>query len=412
MMIAFHYPPYSGGSGIHRTLKFSRYLLHHGWQPIMLAPNPRAYPNTSFDQIAEIPSSVKVHRAFALDTGRHLAVRNSYPQLLALPDRWISWFFGAVPAGVRLIAKYRPDVIWSTFPIATAHLIGATLCRLMRIPWVADFRDSMTEDDYPRDPRVRRSYLCVERLVVRHSSCLIFTTDSAREMYHHRYADLAANRSLVIANGYDESDFASIQSPPVAGEAHSRPIRLVHAGLLYPKERDPIPFLRVLGRLKTMKMVDSNSLRVDLRAPGSESYYSHEISKYGIDDLVHLLPALPFHMSLQDCAAADALLLFQAPCCNHQIPAKVYEYLRLNKPILALTSETGDTANLLRECGGATLMSILDEEVIFQALPAFLRSVQLRIHLLPNVDKVSSYSRQIQTAALARCFSGLLGAQR
>ena len=103
LMIAFHYPPLSGGSGIQRTLKFSRYLPDHGWQPVVLSANAKAFPQTGDDLIHEVPDNVSVRRAFALDTARHLSLFGSYLNWMALPDRWVSWWLGGVPAGLRLI---------------------------------------------------------------------------------------------------------------------------------------------------------------------------------------------------------------------------------------------------------------------------------------------------------------------
>lgn len=133
LMIAYHYPPLRGSSGIQRTLKFSRYLSEHDWRPVVLSAHPRAYASTSNDQLAEIPKEVPVHRAFALDTSRHLAIKGRYLGALALPDRWVSWWFGAVVSGLRLIRRYRPEIIWSTYPIATAHLIALCLHRITGI---------------------------------------------------------------------------------------------------------------------------------------------------------------------------------------------------------------------------------------------------------------------------------------
>ena len=99
LMIAFHYPPYQGGSGIHRSLKFSRYLRGYGWHPIVLSAHPRAYPKIGDHQLREIPLDVIVERAFALDTAKHLSFRGRYLRLLALPDQWVSWWAGAVCAG-------------------------------------------------------------------------------------------------------------------------------------------------------------------------------------------------------------------------------------------------------------------------------------------------------------------------
>src|SRR4051812_8923822 len=143
LLVAYHFPPVQGSSGLQRTLKFAQYLPSFGWQAAVLTAHPRAYEHVTADQVDDIPASTFVRRAFALDTARHLSIRGAYPRALALPDRWVSWWFGAVPAGLALIRRFKPDVIWSTFPIATAHLVGLTLAHLTRLPWVADFRDAM-----------------------------------------------------------------------------------------------------------------------------------------------------------------------------------------------------------------------------------------------------------------------------
>jgi hypothetical protein len=128
-MVAFHFPPQRGSSGIQRTLKFTQHLPKLGWQPLVLSAHRRAYAASSDDQMGDIPGDLVVRRAFAFDSARHLAVRGRYLQASALPDRWISWLFGAVPAGLKLIRQYRPRVIWSTYPIPTAHLIAYCLQR-------------------------------------------------------------------------------------------------------------------------------------------------------------------------------------------------------------------------------------------------------------------------------------------
>ena len=66
------------------------------------------------------------------------------------------------------------------------------------------------------------------------------------------------------------------------------------------------------------------------------------------------------------------LLLLQGPTCNHQIPAKAYEYLRVGRPILALTSHEGDTAALLQDAGGASITDLMDEDALSRAIPTFL----------------------------------------
>src|SRR4051812_31102507 len=99
LMIAFHFPPLAISSGIQRTISFARHLPRFGWQPIILTAHPRVYDRVSDDQLKDIASNVIVERAFALDSARHFAISGRYPAFTARPDRWITWWFGAVLQG-------------------------------------------------------------------------------------------------------------------------------------------------------------------------------------------------------------------------------------------------------------------------------------------------------------------------
>jgi glycosyltransferase involved in cell wall biosynthesis len=409
LIVAYHFPPLAASSGYLRSLKFCRYLPEFGWQPSVLTVSPRAYDQTNPSQLAEIPSSVGVRRAFGLNTQRHLSVHGRYLRLMALPDQWVSWCLGAIPAGLQLLRQEKCDVIFSTFPIPSAILIGWLLHRLTGKPWVVDLRDSMTEPDYPRDPRTWKACRWLERKAMHDAAHVVFTARSAVSMYLDRYPTvLSPDRCSLIPNGYDEEDFRGLVASPrilPAGHAPDRPLRLVHMGLLYPIERDPLPFFRALGRLQRQGLVDASRLRIELRASGYD--FAPALRTEGIERLVHLLPALPYREALRDAANADGLLLFQAACCDHQIPAKVFEYLRLAKPILALTSHLGDTAALLKQTKGATVVDSASADAIAEALPEFLNAISYDSHPRPDPQKVQSFSRREQARALADLLSEL-----
>lgn len=408
LLVAFHFPPLMGSSGILRSLKYCRYLPEHGWLPTVLTVHKRAYERSDDTQMREIPPQVKVIRAFGVDARKHLSWKGSYLRYSAVPDRWVSWCLGAVPAGLFETWKSKIDVILTTFPISTAVLVGYWLHSMTGIPWVADFRDSMTEDDYPRDPQTRRVVRWLEKKAVRHASRLIFTARSTLEMYVRRYPELSPEKCLVISNGYDEEDFANLA---VADPRHDGPLCIHHSGLIYPEERNPVPFFTALARLKKENRIDSSLVCVDLRAAGNEGHYAEIIKQLEIEDLVHFLPPLPYREALEHSNRADILLLLQGASCDHQIPAKAYEYLRLRKPILALTSRTGDTAALLNECGGTTVVDIADQDEIYRELPRILRAVRAGAHPLPAVEVVSRYSRQNQARELASCLSSVIGSE-
>jgi glycosyltransferase involved in cell wall biosynthesis len=409
LFVAFHFPPQAGSSGLLRSLKFAKYLPAQGWQPIVLSASPRAYESLDTSRLDEIPCGVEVVRAFALNAQKHLAVSGHYFKWTALPDRWVSWCLGAVLAGLRIIRRHQVDVIYSTFPIATAILIGLALHWLTGKPWVVDLRDSMVEGDYPQDPSVRSWYQWIERQAVLRATHLVFTARSTLQLYADRYPNLALQKSTLILNGYDEDDFKNLS--PVSKNGHSRPAYFLHMGELYPEERDPRPFFRALGRLKKEGKADATTVRIGLRASGSEDYHAKFIREQGIEDFVQLLPPLRYREALQEGASSDALLVFQGALCNHQIPAKIYEYLRLRKPVLALTAEVGDTAAILKQSGGATIVDLADEEAIYRAFPTFLTSVQQGTHEPADLAKVEQYNRKSQAKELAGCLSQALASR-
>ncbi len=408
LIVAFHFPPQAGGSGLLRSLKFCRYLPEFGWSPTVLTVHPRAYEQKNERQLELVPSNLHVIRAFCLDTRRHLAIRGRYLRLLALPDSWVSWAVGAIPAGLGAIRRERVDVIFATFPVATAVFIGLILHRLTGKPWVVDFRDSMTEEGYPRDPLSWRIWRWLERKAVQHAARLIFTAESTIRMYLQRYPNLSREKCVLIPNGYDEEDFENLPTVASAGRDRGRALHLLHSGLVYPEERDPRPLFRAVARLKQSGQIAAQNISIDFRAPGFEAIYAEQIESLGIGDVVHLLPRVSYHEAVREYVAADGLLLLQAACCDHQIPAKAYEYLRLGKPILALTTQTGDTARLLKEVGGATIVDAADEDAIRAGLPEFVRAVRCGAHPLPNIDRARRYSRRNQAKELAAQLSQLL----
>ncbi|MEO9150139.1 MAG: glycosyltransferase, partial [Burkholderiaceae bacterium] len=372
LMIAFHFPPLAGSSGIQRTLRFVQHLPALGWQPLVLTADPRAYPQTSQDLIAEIPPDTVVRRAFALDTARHLTLGGRYFGWMARPDRWVSWRFAAVREGLRLIEEFKPDAIWSTYPIASAHQIGAELQRRSGLPWIADFRDPMAQDGYPADPKVWQSFKRIEESAIAQARLSVFTTPSAARMYRERYPQ-AAERIAVLENGYDEDSFAGVvPAPPQPADQSPdapRPLVLLHSGIVYPSERDPTQLFAALGRLAQAGVLTPADLRLRFRASMHDDLLKAVAQSHGATDFLELCPAIGYRDALAEMLSVDALLVLQAANCNEQIPAKIYEYLRAARPILAFTDPAGDTAGVLRDAGLHAIARLDSTDEIAEALP-------------------------------------------
>lgn len=130
-------------------------------------------------------------------------------------------------------------------------------------------------------------------------------------------------------------------------------------------------FFAAVAELVQSEKVSPEGLEIVLRASGDEAFYQQILDQQGLAEIVKLKPALPYREALEEMLRANGLLLFQGPSCNHQIPAKLYEYLRAQRPVLALTDPAGDTACALREAGGGRVVRIDSREEIRDGLLAF-----------------------------------------
>ena len=393
LMVAFHIPPSSISSGHLRPLGFAKYLSSLGWEPLILSARESAYIQTDPSSVSLIPESLTVHRVFAVDAKRRLSIGGKYPSVFAQPDRWSSWWPAAVFRGLRLIRRHHVRAIWSTYPIMTAHCVAYTLSRLTGLPWIADFRDPVTNSVATQDRRTISTQMRWEQRVLSQAAYCVFTTPGAARFYAERYPEISlAGRLKVIPNGFDEDDFASLpQHKLFEGE---RPLHLVHAGILYSTGRSPIPFFEALAKLRDSGFLGIHDIRVTLRASGSEALYGLELARLGLEGIVTLEAMLPYREALAEQSQADALLLFQGDQYDNQIPAKLYEYLRIGRPIFSLVGAQGDTAAILRESEGMALVPIDDVPAIQTALMKFVTALRANSAIGTSREAALKYSRR------------------
>jgi glycosyltransferase involved in cell wall biosynthesis len=400
-MVAFHFPPLQGSTGVHRSLAFARYLGRYGWDVAVLTATPGAYPRQSLDNNVLIPDNVRVVRALALDAQRHLSLFGRYPRALATPDRWRSWIYSGLQAGRRIVREWSPHALFSTYPIASAHELALRLSHACSLPWVADFRDPMGQDTYPEDERVRKAYWALEQRVLKQCAAVTVTTEGTAALYRSRYPSFPPNRVRVIPNGFDEQAFP-IMLPAEPSIVRARgPVRFLHSGNLYPYERNPECFFRAVAELRAEGKLTTATARFDLRGGGYPDRYQPQLASLGIEDMVRLLPGLPYRDALREMHESDFLMLFQAANCNRQIPAKLYEYLYVGRPIVGFTDPSGDTGRLLTDLGIRTVAPLDDTSAIKSLILWAMRNANDGSSFAPPRDVIMRFSRAGTTERLA-----------
>ena len=416
LFIAFHYPPEASSSGVLRTLKYSRYLGSHGWRVTVLTVRADAYEVVDRGLEGQVPSSVRVVRTAYINTKWHLSVRGAHLAVTAIPDRWIGWWPWAVRAGGRILREDPVDLVYSTSPPATAHLIGRTLARRARLPWVTDFRDPWFEDPpEPGTPRtVKWAAQRLERAVIHRSACVIGSTRRLRDTLAARYPDEPGHKFVAIPNGFDEADFAAFEPAPrsSAGE-----MLVVHAGSINAEFRDPRPVFEAALRAARAGALDAGRLRfrfLGAGAFGDSAEMTRAVAQAGLGGHVEFLPRVPYDQALRELAAADLLLLLQASADTVDlVPAKLFEYLRSGRPVLALV-RPGASAEVLQEAGGGWAVDPRDPARLQEVLAVAYRMWQARrlAELAASPERLKTFSREHLAAELARCFNALVDRSR
>ena len=123
-------------------------------------------------------------------------------------------------------------------------------------------------------------------------------------------------------------------------------------------------------------------------------------TRYDVSEYIETCPPIPYKTALSEMVNSDGLLVMQASSCNEQIPAKIYEYLRAGRPVLALTDPAGDTASVMRRAGMNDIKSLDSASEIEEGLISFLIAIRDSSASLPSAEIVKNASRERRTANL------------
>lgn len=384
-------------AGVQRILKFAQYLPEFGWSPHILTAHERTYANIDMTRALPAHLEGRVHRAQGLDAKKHLAVAGRYPKYFDYPDRFSTWLWDGVRKGSQLIEEIRPHILFSTFPVVTAHRIGWELSRRYDIPWVVDFRDPMTYGA-PGSAQQHTPMKDLERQIVHAASAYTFATRQIARTYEDYYPHVLNRQRFIIENGYDEELFESVAELGGRLSTSDSDVNFLHSGYLYGEERNPTHFLRALRGLSDDQMPGGRSFRAIFQGDRDQSY-SDFVDEIELGDLVEFRPTVALHQSIQSLKQADVLLLIQGRKYKNQIPSKVYEYLAAKKPILALTDHKSATGQLLSEVPWSITAPHDDVDAIKTAI--------LRVqNLQPNEDfDPRIYGRRLRTQSLAEALN-------
>jgi glycosyltransferase involved in cell wall biosynthesis len=325
-----------------------------------------------------------------------------------VPDMCVTWYPLAVRRGLALLRERPIRLLLSSSPPVTSHLVALRLKRLSGLPWVADFRDGwMFEPPNPAplsNPLRARVELALEGLVVRHADQIVTVNQTIADDFAQRYPGAAA-KVVVITNGYDPATLAGLRRER-AGDGK---LRLVYTGLLG-LSRAGTSIDGLLAALRGLR-AEEPGLAADLElvlVGGLAAAEVALIAGAGLDGQVRTVGAVPHREALQQQADADVLLLVTVPGPSGVTTNKLFEYLAVGRPILALTGQS-HAAALIREHDAGVIVAPDDVAGIQGALRELHRRWRAGELRALSDPRVARFSRPQLTAELAGHFDRLLG---
>ena len=413
LIITYYWPP-SGGSGVQRWLKMSKYLPENGWQPVIYTAKDAEYPvedqSLENDVTAEaevirrpivepysfykrflgMKKGEKVKAGFINEGTKKSGWKENVSVWLRgnlfIPDARCWW----VKPSVRYLKKYLKDhpvdAVISTGPPHSMHLIARALHKKFNIPWVADFRDPWTDIDFYKDLKLTRcadkKHHRLERQVLTEATRVVtIGWDCAKGLENHGAKDVA-----VITNGYDD---ISVETFPETSQFDHKtaPITMSHIGIIG-ANRNPETFWQAIAEL---------DLPIKIRLIGQvDNSVIESIKRHKIENFVEIFPYIPHDQVIIEQKKSDLLLLFvnNTPNAKGILTGKIFEYMASGRPILCIGPEDGDSARILNETRTGVTADFNDKEKMKEIILDYIKNYNENQSVTVDTDAVEKYSRR------------------
>ena len=413
LIITQKFPPFNG-VGVLRVTKFVKYIQDFGWRPIVLTCKRKENHLDAVDEklLDGIPEDLSIYRVnspslydfYRLVGGRakqgsFSLSKNPFATLirsLFVPDQYVAWYFTGVRKAKDIFQVENIDAIYSTSPRETSHLIGRTLHRKYKCPWIADFRDPWIEKQH-RSKRIQpleqfEKYL--EKIVLRDADCIL----AAWPGIIRSFDSAVEEKSQVLTNGFDEEDFRGLK-PHVFQK-----FTFLFAGSLF-KELFSLPMFQALDML--LRTRPKLRQRIQLVLLGRQDAFIRDtIKKYELEYCVHIIPQIPHRECLEYILGADALI-FSIPD-KQWIPSKIFEYLRANRPILAIADQDSDAVQMIRRVNPGLCFASRDPGQIARYMSNLVRNREVSDCEIQNNRRLYEFERKQLAKQLAHTLDTLV----
>ena len=410
LFITYSFPPIGGG-GVPRSLKFIKYLPKSGIEPIVLCCDPETsrFP-LDHSRLVDVKKNLKIHYAKdILDYPKWMKdhrLKIIYDSLLKFPDEGVNWAKDAIKIGKEIIESESINLIFSSAPFISAHLVGMTLKKEYSLPWIADFRDawsSVEGETYFLTPYHLYKAKRYKKELLVNADHIIHINNWYINKLKALYPKLIDNKYSLLPNGYDESDYKDYTNLKVRD-----------------KDKLVITYSGTINRWRTLKYFikavktytlknDISDIKINIYT-GRESASKILITKYAgnKNKLFNVYGLIGFKDLLDIWKNSDILLLLIKNKGGLGVhTGKLFEYLRAKKIILALVPNKGEAAKILRESNHNHICDINDERMIIRELDIIYHNWKNN-KVIEDIKVNSIYSRENLSIRLGKIIRSII----
>ncbi len=438
LIITYYWPP-GGGAGVQRWLKFVKYLRKFGWEPVIYTPENGEIPVEDPSLMKDIPEGVEIiktkiwepynlYKKFVgqksnekINTG--FLTEKKKPSLLQKISVWIRGNLFIPDArkfwinpSIRYLTNYlktKPvDVIISSGPPHSMHLIALGLREKLNLPWIADFRDPWTHIDYYKDLMLSesadRKHHRLEMEVLQKADRVLVIGETMKKEFQELFTiglNSSEKKSFdkfhVITNGYDEDDIIK------ANITLDKKFSIAHIGTMV-RTRNPEMFWKVISIFRDQSFEFANALEIKLVGKIDHSVWE-SIDKYKLTKFVNQVDYLPHNEVTKVQQQSQLLLLIVNNTHNAKgiLTGKLFEYLAAKRPILCIGPTYGDAANIIQETESGVTVDFKDENKMTEWLKKYFSSF-IQGSLRVNSKEIENYSRETLTGKLSSLMNELV----
>lgn len=429
LIITYYWPP-SGGAGVQRWLKFTKYLREYGWEPVIYTPENPESPNNDSSLEKDVPKNLtviktkiwepytfykvfigqkrdqKINAAFLTESKKPKKFEKAAVWIRGnffIPDARKFWVKPSIKFLSDYIKQNPVDAVVSTGPPHSMHLIALGLKKKLNIPWMADFRDPWTNIDfYPKlmlTPIADHKHKRLELEVLNKAdvvTCVGQTwMDELEEIWRKgKNARVSNSKFRFISNGYDPDDYAHDKVEM------DKKFSIVYVGTL-DKSRNPEILWRTLSGIVKKNVAFAADLQIKLVGK-TDIAVTEDIEKNGLSAYMEKTPYLT-HGEVTEVQKKSQLLLLlinNTPNAMGITTGKLFEYLAAERPILCIGPNGGDADKILTETKGGLISGYEDSRTLEANIMYFYNKYKSGNLACESVN-IEKYSRKALTGEVA-----------